>query len=89
MQFRSQLVGCGAYLPERILTNEELARIKEMNHRGWKTKVIDIAFERAGGEKAMLKALDRICAQTTQVAPNASPASATIFLDGAWPREFR
>src|SRR5947208_3105415 len=26
MQFRSQLVGCGAYLPERILTNEELAR---------------------------------------------------------------
>src|SRR6266478_17116 len=26
MQFRSQLVGCGAYLPERILSNAELAR---------------------------------------------------------------
>src|SRR6476646_2380271 len=25
MMFRSQIVGCGAYLPERIVTNEELA----------------------------------------------------------------
>jgi glutamate synthase (NADPH/NADH) large chain len=49
-----------------ILTNDELSKIKEMNHRGWKTKVIDIVFDRAGGEKAMLAALDRICAQTTQ-----------------------
>ncbi|MGA8398828.1 MAG: beta-ketoacyl-ACP synthase III [Stellaceae bacterium] len=26
MAFRSQIVGCGAYLPERVLTNDELAR---------------------------------------------------------------
>jgi 3-oxoacyl-[acyl-carrier-protein] synthase-3 len=26
MPFRSQVVGCGAYLPERIVTNEELSR---------------------------------------------------------------
>src|SRR5260221_2623592 len=26
MQFRSQVVGCGAYLPERIVANDELAR---------------------------------------------------------------
>ena len=26
MAFRSQVVGCGAYLPERVLTNDELAR---------------------------------------------------------------
>jgi 3-oxoacyl-[acyl-carrier-protein] synthase-3 len=26
MQFRSQVIGCGAYLPERILTNDELAQ---------------------------------------------------------------
>src|SRR5437762_13942833 len=25
MDFRSQVVGCGAYLPERIVTNDELA----------------------------------------------------------------
>jgi glutamate synthase (NADPH/NADH) large chain len=49
-----------------ILTNEELARIKEMNHRGWKTKVIDMVFDRAGGAQALREALDRICEQTTQ-----------------------
>ncbi|HEY4328093.1 MAG TPA: glutamate synthase central domain-containing protein, partial [Phycisphaerae bacterium] len=49
-----------------ILSNEELSRIKELNHRGWKTKVIDIIFDRKGGEAAMLHALDSICAQTTQ-----------------------
>jgi glutamate synthase (NADPH) large chain len=49
-----------------ILTNEELARIKELNHRGWKTKAIDIVFDRKGGERAFVAALDRICAQTTQ-----------------------
>ncbi len=49
-----------------ILTNEELSRIKELNHRGWKTKVIDIVFHRAGGEKAMLAALNSICEQTTK-----------------------
>jgi 3-oxoacyl-[acyl-carrier-protein] synthase III len=26
MSFRSQVVGCGAYLPERVVTNDELAR---------------------------------------------------------------
>ncbi|HTQ34020.1 MAG TPA: 3-oxoacyl-ACP synthase, partial [Stellaceae bacterium] len=26
MKLRSQVAGCGAYLPERILTNDELAR---------------------------------------------------------------
>ena len=49
-----------------ILTNEELAQLKEMNHRGWKTKVIDMVFDRAGGDGAMLAALDRICAETTK-----------------------
>ncbi len=49
-----------------ILTNDELAKIKELNHRGWKTKLIDIVFDRVGGEKAMVAALDRICQQTTQ-----------------------
>jgi 3-oxoacyl-[acyl-carrier-protein] synthase III len=26
MNLRAQVAGCGAYLPERVLTNEELAR---------------------------------------------------------------
>ena len=33
-------------IQQPILTNEELAKIKDMNHRGWKTKVIDIVFDR-------------------------------------------
>jgi glutamate synthase (NADPH/NADH) large chain len=53
-------------IQEPILTNEELAKIKHMNHRGWKAKTIDILFDRAGGDKAMTKALDRICDQATQ-----------------------
>ncbi len=49
-----------------ILTNDELAKIKELSHRSWKTKVIDIVFDRAGGDKAMIEALEHICAQTSQ-----------------------
>ena len=28
MTLRSQIVGCGGYLPERIVTNDELARVE-------------------------------------------------------------
>ncbi len=49
-----------------ILSNEEFARIKELNHRGWKTKVIDIVFDRDGGKDALLESLSRICNETTQ-----------------------
>ena len=33
-------------IPHPILTNEEVAAIKSMDHRGWKSKKIDITFER-------------------------------------------
>jgi glutamate synthase (NADPH/NADH) large chain len=59
-----------------ILTNEDLARLKELNHRGWKTKVIDIVFPRSRKQEAGSKkddagaelsaALERICAETTK-----------------------
>ncbi|MGN6369973.1 MAG: glutamate synthase large subunit [Phycisphaerae bacterium] len=55
-----------------ILSNEELAKLKEMNHRGWKTKVIDILFEKSevGSQKSegqvLAAALDRICEQVSQ-----------------------
>ncbi len=52
-------------LEEPILSNEELAKIKQLNHRGWKAKTIDILFDRDGGEKAMKAALDSICQQAT------------------------
>ena len=36
-------------LPHPILTNEELAALKHLDHRGWKSKLIDITYDRSGG----------------------------------------
>jgi glutamate synthase (NADPH/NADH) large chain len=41
-----------------ILTNEELASIKDMDYRGWRAQSIDITF---AGRGSLLTALDRIC----------------------------
>ena len=49
-----------------ILSNEELAALKHMDHRGWKSKEIDITFDRSSGKEGMLAALDRICSEAEQ-----------------------
>ncbi len=49
-----------------ILSNAELAAVKHMDHRGWKTREIDITFARDSGTDGMLAALDRICTETDQ-----------------------
>ncbi len=46
-----------------ILTNEDLAGIKRMNHRGWRTATIDITFDRADVPGGLLRALERICTE--------------------------
>ena len=48
-------------VPHPILTNEELAAIKHMDHDGWKAKKIDITFPRSEGKAGLTAALDRIC----------------------------
>jgi len=56
-------------IKQPILTNEQLAQIKQLDHRGWRTKVIDILFDRhahGGGAQAMRHALDRLCRQASQ-----------------------
>ncbi|MDH3585371.1 MAG: glutamate synthase-related protein, partial [Phycisphaerae bacterium] len=53
-------------IPHPILTNEELAALKHMDHRGWKTRTIDITYPRAEGEAGLARALDRICAEATE-----------------------
>ena len=50
-------------VPHPILSNEQLAALKHMDHRGWKTKMIDITWPRSEGKAGMAKALDRICAE--------------------------
>jgi len=49
-------------VPHPILTNEEVAAIKHMEHRGWRTKTIDITFPQIEGTTGEAAALDRICA---------------------------
>jgi glutamate synthase (NADPH/NADH) large chain len=52
------------YLESPILTNEELAKIKGLNARGWKSKVIDITYDVAKDGKGLVAALDRIEKET-------------------------
>lgn len=49
-----------------ILSNEQLATIKHMNHRGWKTKTIDITWLKSAGNKGLSDTLDRICTAAEQ-----------------------
>lgn len=50
-------------VPHPILTNEELAAIKSINHRGWRSKTIDITLPQSEGTDGLAAALDRICGQ--------------------------
>ena len=51
-----------------ILTNEELAALAHIDHEGWKSRVIDITFERTQGKAGLLSTLDRISAEAEQAA---------------------
>ncbi len=50
-------------VPHPILVNEELAALEHMTKRGWRTKKIDITFDRKLGKAGLLQTLDRICAE--------------------------
>ncbi len=53
-------------VPHPILTNEELAAIRGLDYREWKTQTIDITYPRAEGAAGLKPAIDRICGQVTQ-----------------------
>ncbi len=46
-----------------ILTNEEIATLKHINHEGWQSRTIDITFDRSEGKAGLQKTLDRICTE--------------------------
>ena len=48
-------------VPHPILTNEELAALKALDHRGWKSGTIDITYPRSEGAGGLRPALERIC----------------------------
>ncbi len=53
-------------VPHPILSNQEMASVKSMDYRGWRTKTIDITFERGTGSQGLLEALDRICDRASE-----------------------
>ena len=53
-------------LPHPILSNEELAALKNLDHRGWKSQVIDITWPRSEGAAGLKAALERICKEAEQ-----------------------
>ena len=50
-------------IPHPILSNEELAAIRHLDYRGWKTAAIDITYPAGSGTAGLTAALDRICAE--------------------------
>ncbi len=52
-------------VPHPILTNEEIAALKHMSRRGWKTRTIDITYDRVLGKAGLTQTLDRICEEAT------------------------
>jgi len=53
-------------VPHPILSNTELDSLKNIDEKGWKTKVIDITFNKVDGLDGMQAALDRICSEASQ-----------------------
>ena len=48
------------WLDHPILDNAQVAQLKSMDHRGWRSRIIDITYEKADGEQVLREALDRI-----------------------------
>ena len=40
-------------IPHPILTNEEVAALKRIDYRGWKSRTIDITFPRGSGKAGL------------------------------------
>lgn len=53
-------------VPHPILTNEELAALKHLNHREWYTKTIDMTYEKSEGVEGLSACLDRMCEEASQ-----------------------
>lgn len=54
------------WLPNPILTNKELSSLKYMDHKGWKTKTLDMTFRRSHGPAGMVSTLDRLAREAEE-----------------------
>ena len=55
-------------VPHPILTHDETAALKALDHRGWRSQIIDVTFDRASGVEGLVPALQRICAEAEAAA---------------------
>ena len=53
-------------LPHPILSNQETANLKDMDYRGWRSKVIDTTYCRSEGAAGLQPAIERICNEARQ-----------------------
>ncbi|MHB8970361.1 MAG: glutamate synthase large subunit [Pirellulaceae bacterium] len=53
-------------IPHPILSNEEVAALKVMNHRDWRSQTIDMTFPRSEGPGGLAAALARICREAEE-----------------------
>ena len=53
-------------VPHPILSNDELASLQQMDHRGWRSKTIDITYPSGSGKDGLIEALSRINAEARQ-----------------------
>ena len=53
-------------LEHPILSNEELANLKHIDFRGWRSRTLDITFAKSEGVEGLNKALDQLCQQATE-----------------------
>ncbi len=51
-----------------ILSHQEFALIREIDHRAWRSKIIDITYEAQAGESGLDAAIERICAEAEAAA---------------------
>ncbi|KAL8167561.1 hypothetical protein V2J09_009060 [Rumex salicifolius] len=49
-----------------LLSIEEMEAVKKMNHRGWRSKILDITYHKSRGKKGLEETLTRICAEARQ-----------------------
>jgi glutamate synthase domain-containing protein 2/glutamate synthase domain-containing protein 1/glutamate synthase domain-containing protein 3 len=54
------------HVPHPILSNSELASLKHMDYRGWRSRTIDITYPAGSGEAGLIEALDRVNAQAQE-----------------------
>jgi len=54
------------HLIRPIINNQKLAKIKLMDHRGWRAKTIDITYSRLNGSQPLVEAIERICREASE-----------------------